>query len=165
MRPRVAAVASEQNLRRSRRFHTASAATRQRVVATEARLSGTSLTRARHWSGGPLRLAPPVSARQCSSSRTIGGPSWPRPESPASRSTLPATTSSTTTRRDFPWSNTHHVEGDLTRAVRALKEATPRGLLVGSPQLSAALQRLDLVDEISLRDPPRGSGARPVPVS
>jgi hypothetical protein len=26
-----------------------------------------------------------------------------------------------TTRRDFPWSNTHHVEGDLTRAVKAAK--------------------------------------------
>jgi len=52
-----------------------------------------------------------------------------------------------TTRRDFPWSNTHLVEGDLTRAVKALKEATPRGLLVGSPQLSATLARLDLVDE------------------
>ena len=36
-----------------------------------------------------------------------------------------------TTRRDFPWSNTHHVEGDLTQAVKALKKATPRGLLVG----------------------------------
>jgi len=47
-----------------------------------------------------------------------------------------------TTRRDFPWSNTHHVEGDLSRAVKALKEATPRGLLVGSPKLSAALQGL-----------------------
>jgi len=52
-----------------------------------------------------------------------------------------------TTRRDFPWSNTHLVEGDLTRAVRALKKATPHGLLVGSPKLSAALQRLDLLDE------------------
>jgi dihydrofolate reductase len=31
--------------------------------------------------------------------------------------------------------------------VKALKKATPRGLLVGSPKLSAALQRLDLVDE------------------
>ena len=28
-----------------------------------------------------------------------------------------------------------------------MKKATPRGLLVGSPKLSAALQRLDLVDE------------------
>jgi dihydrofolate reductase len=51
------------------------------------------------------------------------------------------------TRRDFPWSNTHHVEGNLTRAVKALKKATPRGVLVGSPKLSAALQRLGLVDE------------------
>jgi dihydrofolate reductase len=52
-----------------------------------------------------------------------------------------------TTRRDFPWSNTHHVEGDLARAVKALKKATPRGVLVGSPMLAAALQRLGLVDE------------------
>jgi dihydrofolate reductase len=52
-----------------------------------------------------------------------------------------------TTRRDFPWNNTHHVEGELGPAVEALKKATPGGLLVGSPALSAALQRLDLVDE------------------
>jgi dihydrofolate reductase len=51
-----------------------------------------------------------------------------------------------TTRRDFPWANTHHVEGDLTRAVKAIKRATPRGVLVGSPALSAELQRLDLID-------------------
>jgi dihydrofolate reductase len=50
-------------------------------------------------------------------------------------------------RRDFPWSNTHHVRGELASAVQALKEATPRGLLVGSPQLSAALVGLGLVDE------------------
>jgi dihydrofolate reductase len=55
-----------------------------------------------------------------------------------------------TTRRDFPWSNTHRVEWDLTRAVRALKRATPRGLLVGSPMLSAELLRLGLVDEYRL---------------
>ena len=52
-----------------------------------------------------------------------------------------------TTRRDFPWSNTHRVEGNLSRALKALKKATPRGVLVGSPKLSAALQRLDLIDE------------------
>jgi dihydrofolate reductase len=54
------------------------------------------------------------------------------------------------TRRDFPWSNTHHVKGDLAREVKALKKATPRGVLVGSPALSAALQRLDLFDEYRL---------------
>jgi dihydrofolate reductase len=52
-----------------------------------------------------------------------------------------------TTRDDFPWSNTHHLQGDLARAVKALKRATPRGVLVGSPALSASLQRLHLVDE------------------
>ncbi len=51
------------------------------------------------------------------------------------------------TRRDYPWNNTHHVKGELTRAIKALKKATPRGILVGSPKLSATLQRLDLIDE------------------
>ena len=67
-----------------------------------------------------------------------------------------------TTRRDFPWSNTHHVDGDLTRAVKALKKATPRGLLVGSPKLSAALQRLDLVDEYRFVVHPVVAGHGPV---
>jgi dihydrofolate reductase len=52
-----------------------------------------------------------------------------------------------TTRHEFPWNNTHHVKGDLARAIKALKKATPGGLLVGSPELSTALQRLGLVDE------------------
>lgn len=51
-----------------------------------------------------------------------------------------------TTRYDFPWSNTHPLQGDLARSVKALKRGTPRGVLVGSP-LSATLQRLGLVDE------------------
>jgi dihydrofolate reductase len=51
------------------------------------------------------------------------------------------------TRRDFPWSNSFHVHGDLHEAVRKLKDATPRGVLVGSPMLSSALERLGLIDE------------------
>jgi dihydrofolate reductase len=66
-----------------------------------------------------------------------------------------------TTRRDFPWSNTHHVEGDLTQAVKALKTATPCGLLVGSPKFSAALQRLDRVDEYRFRVHPVVAGPGP----
>jgi dihydrofolate reductase len=50
-------------------------------------------------------------------------------------------------RRDFPWSNTLRVEGDLQEAVKRLKEKIPRGLLVGSPMLSAALEQLGLIDE------------------
>ena len=50
-------------------------------------------------------------------------------------------------RRDFRWNNTVRVEGDLREAVKQLKEKTPRGVLVGSPRLSAALERLGLIDE------------------
>ena len=53
-------------------------------------------------------------------------------------------------RRDFPWNNTFRVEGDLHAAVRQLKEKTPQGVLVGSPMLSAALERLGLIDEYRL---------------
>jgi dihydrofolate reductase len=52
-----------------------------------------------------------------------------------------------TTRRDFPWRNTFLVEGDLRDAMVALKRRTPRGLLVGAPALSAALEKLGLIDE------------------
>jgi dihydrofolate reductase len=65
------------------------------------------------------------------------------------------------TRREYPWANTHHVEGDLTRAVRALKKATPRGLLVGSPALAAELQRLGLIDEYRLLVHPVVAGHGP----
>ena len=50
-------------------------------------------------------------------------------------------------RRDFPWENTFRVEGDVHDAVRQLKEATPPGVLVGSPMLSSALERMGLIDE------------------
>jgi len=53
-------------------------------------------------------------------------------------------------RRDFPWNNTFRVEGDLQEAVRRLKEKTPQGVLVGSPMLSTALERLGLIDEYRL---------------
>lgn len=50
-------------------------------------------------------------------------------------------------RRDFPWENTHHLSGNLTRDIKKLKKTTPRGVMVGSPKLSAELQRLGLIDE------------------
>jgi dihydrofolate reductase len=53
-------------------------------------------------------------------------------------------------RRDFPWNNSFRVEGDLHEAVRQLKEKTPGGLLVSGPTLSAALERLGLIDEYRL---------------
>ncbi|HEY1957434.1 MAG TPA: dihydrofolate reductase family protein [Polyangiaceae bacterium] len=50
-----------------------------------------------------------------------------------------------TTRRDFPWKNTFHVDGDLHETVRQLKEKTPRGVLVSGTVLAAAL--VGLIDE------------------
>jgi dihydrofolate reductase len=50
-------------------------------------------------------------------------------------------------RHAFPWVNTVRIEGDLHGAVKQLKEKTPRGILVGSPKLSAALEQLGLIDE------------------
>jgi dihydrofolate reductase len=53
-------------------------------------------------------------------------------------------------RRDFPWSNSFHLEGDLREAVAQLKKRTPQGVLVGSPMLAVALERLGLIDEYHL---------------
>jgi dihydrofolate reductase len=36
------------------------------------------------------------------------------------------------TRTDFPWTNSHHIAGDLRSAVQELKDATPAGVLLGS---------------------------------
>jgi dihydrofolate reductase len=65
-------------------------------------------------------------------------------------------------RRHFPWNNSFRVEGDLHEAVRQLKETTPRGLLVGSPMLSAALERLELIDEYRVVVHPSFAGHGPI---
>jgi dihydrofolate reductase len=64
-------------------------------------------------------------------------------------------------RRDFPWNNTFRVEGDLHAAVRQLKDKTPAGVLVGSPALGVALERLGLIDEHRLVVHPVLSGHGP----
>ncbi len=51
------------------------------------------------------------------------------------------------TRSEFPWTNSHHIGGDLRTGVQALKDATPAGVLLGSHRLAAELDRLDLIDE------------------
>lgn len=53
-------------------------------------------------------------------------------------------------RRDFPWNNTFHLEGNLREAIQQLKQDTPRGVLVGSPTLSVELEQLGLIDEYRL---------------
>jgi dihydrofolate reductase len=65
------------------------------------------------------------------------------------------------TRKDFPWTNSHHVTGDLRAAVQNLKDATPAGVLLGSHKLATALDRLDLIDEYRFLVHPRIAGHGP----
>jgi dihydrofolate reductase len=65
------------------------------------------------------------------------------------------------TRTDFPWTNSHHVAGDLRKAVQQLKDATPSGVLLGSGKLSTELDRLDLIDEYRFLVHPRIAGHGP----
>lgn len=65
------------------------------------------------------------------------------------------------TRTDFPWTNTHHLQGDLHATVQRLKDATPAGVLLGSGTLATALDRLDLIDEYSFLLHPRIVGHGP----
>ncbi|HEY1087324.1 MAG TPA: dihydrofolate reductase family protein [Archangium sp.] len=53
-------------------------------------------------------------------------------------------------RTEFSWNNTVLLNGDLRADVTALKEKTPQGVLVGSPALGLALEKLGLIDEYRL---------------
>ena len=65
------------------------------------------------------------------------------------------------TRTDFPWTNSRRIAGDLRTGVQNLKDATPEGVLVGSGKLAVELDRLDLIDEYKLLMHPRITGHGP----
>src|ERR1044071_9848000 len=65
------------------------------------------------------------------------------------------------TRTDFPWTNSHHIAGDLRTSVQKLKDATPAGVLLGSGKLATELDRLDLIDEYKFLVHPRIAGHGP----
>jgi dihydrofolate reductase len=65
------------------------------------------------------------------------------------------------TRKDFPWANSHHIADELRTGVQWLKDATPAGVLLGSGKLATELDRLDLVDEYKLLVHPRITGHGP----
>jgi dihydrofolate reductase len=65
------------------------------------------------------------------------------------------------TRQAFPWTQSHHLAGDLRSSVRALKDATPAGVLLGSARLAAELDRLELIDEYQFLVHPRIAGHGP----
>lgn len=64
-------------------------------------------------------------------------------------------------RKDFSWTNSHHVGNDLHAEVQKLKNATPNGLLVASGKLATGLDELDLIDEYKLLIHPRITGHGP----
>lgn len=59
------------------------------------------------------------------------------------------------TRTDYPWTNSQHIGGDLRAGIQRLKDATPAGVLLGSAKLASALDRLDLIDEYRFLVHPR----------
>jgi dihydrofolate reductase len=65
------------------------------------------------------------------------------------------------TRKDFSWTHSHLIDGDLRVGVQRLKDATPKGVLLGSGKLAAALDRLDLIDEYRFLVHPRIAGHGP----
>ena len=65
------------------------------------------------------------------------------------------------TRKAFPWTNSHHLEGNLREAVQKLKDASPGGVLLGSGKLATELDRLDLIDEYKFLLHPRIAGHGP----
>ena len=64
-------------------------------------------------------------------------------------------------RTDFPWSNSHHLSGDLREGVQRLKDETPAGVLLGSGSLATELDRLDLIDEYRFLVQPMIAGHGP----
>jgi dihydrofolate reductase len=65
------------------------------------------------------------------------------------------------TRTHFPWTESHHIAGDLRSGIQKLKDETPNGVLLGSVSLAAELDRLDLIDEYRIMVHPRIAGHGP----
>ncbi len=65
------------------------------------------------------------------------------------------------TRIDFPWTNSHHIVGDLCEGVQKLKLATPSGVLLCGAALATELDRLGLIDEYKFLVHPRIAGHGP----
>ncbi|GED96035.1 dihydrofolate reductase family protein [Gordonia crocea] len=66
-----------------------------------------------------------------------------------------------TTRQDFPWTNSHRIDGDLRAGIQKLKDETPDGVLLGSGLLATALDRWNLIDEYRFLIHPRIVGHGP----
>jgi len=64
-------------------------------------------------------------------------------------------------RKEFSWTNSRHITGNLLTAVQRLKDSTADGVLLGSGKLATELDRLDLIDEYKMLVHPRIAGHGP----
>ncbi|MEZ4409691.1 MAG: hypothetical protein R3A52_24950 [Polyangiales bacterium] len=58
------------------------------------------------------------------------------------------------TREDFPWTNSHRTTRRPARERAAAQGRDPAGVLLGSGALATGLDRLDLIDEYRFLDAP-----------
>ncbi len=65
------------------------------------------------------------------------------------------------TRKDFPWTNSHHVSDNLRTGVQKIKDANSAGVLLGSCQLATELDRMEMIDEYKFLVHPRIAGHGP----
>jgi dihydrofolate reductase len=65
------------------------------------------------------------------------------------------------TRSKFPWTNSHHIVGNLRAGIQELKDATPTGVLICGGKLATELDRLELIDEYWFLVHPRIVGHGP----
>lgn len=65
------------------------------------------------------------------------------------------------TRTNFPWTNSRSIVGDLRTGVQKLKDATPTGVLLCGGKLATELDRLELIDEYRFLVHPRIAGHGP----
>jgi dihydrofolate reductase len=65
------------------------------------------------------------------------------------------------TRREFSWTNSHHIFGDIRAGILELKNATPGRILLGSGTLATELDRMELIDEYDFLVHPRIAGHGP----
>lgn len=65
------------------------------------------------------------------------------------------------TRKEYSWTNSYHLSGQLEAEIQRLKDEMPLGVLLGSSNLAVTLERMGLIDEYKFLVQPRLVGHGP----
>ena len=68
------------------------------------------------------------------------------------------------TRKNFPWTNSHHVADDLRIGVQRIKDANPAGVLLGSGKTCHRAGLVGSDRRVQVSNPPQDRRTRPDPV-